>query len=195
MRRRTYYLALLPAALALMAFVPIYPAQATEYPTFGRSFPSYRISFLPATEIVGVGLDWTQTTTGCALYAAQRTRFQVSPGVIAVYVASAFDLWLFVVLLISRTSSEAARKAIMKIVSAGLMLAAGGWLQFYGLVFLVCPPDLPIPSVVAGVFAVLAVGLGGGLITRSNRFAHLLGPRDIRPPIRVRVPKAQQPEG
>src|SRR5437867_13140815 len=92
MRRRTYYVSLFPVALAIMALVPLYPAQGTEYPTFGRDLTSYRISFLPMTEIAGGGFDWTQTTTGCALDGGQRTRFQASPGVIAVYVASAFDL-------------------------------------------------------------------------------------------------------
>ncbi|TLZ62916.1 MAG: hypothetical protein E6K13_05275, partial [Methanobacteriota archaeon] len=145
MRRSTYYLFLLPVALAFMALVPMYPAQATDYATFGNPRTTYRAAFLPATEIVAGGFDWTVEVSGCALDAAQRTRLQASPGVIALYIGSTFNLWLFLVLLLSRTSSEALRKAILIVLGAVLMVTAGGWLQFYTLIFLMCPPDLAIP--------------------------------------------------
>ena len=41
MRRSTYYLFLLPVALAFMALVPMYPAQATDYATFGNPQTTY----------------------------------------------------------------------------------------------------------------------------------------------------------
>ena len=185
MRRSTYYLFLLPVALALMALVPMYPAQATDYATFGNPQTTYRAAFLPATEIVAGGFDWTVEVSGCALDAAQRTRLQASPGVIALYIGSTFNLWLFLVLLLSRTSSEALRKAILIVLGAVLMVTAGGWLQFYTLIFLMCPPDLAIPSAIAGGFAVLAVALGEVLLTRHEGLAHAIGPRSIRHVVRV----------
>ena len=185
MRRRTYYLALFPGMLALAALLPIYPVQATAHPSFGFA-PMLHGAFVPATEILGGGGNWT-TYDYCILDGTE-TRYEASPAVWIAVVAAAVDLWIFLVALLSNTRSREARRAIIGCAAAGVIGAASSWMEWYSIGFIGCLSSLSGPRVVAASLAFLSFAIGLSLLVLTDRLGNRMGPRIVQPAVRNAKP-------
>ena len=185
MRRRTYYLALVPVTLALTALLPIYPLQGMDFPSFSRSRSEYRGVFLPATEAYGGGFDWTATAGNCIIDGGPKTHYEASPAVLVVHLGAALDFWIFLVALLSNTQSREGRRRILWTVSAVVIGIAAISLESTTLEFIGCPQDVSVPQTIAAGLATLSFAVGLSLLALGHRLADRMGPRMARSATRV----------